>query len=56
MHSQLDKKRDLKVYEDHLQCHKDKASCILARERIPSMVGLSQSLKELRGNDIGRVM
>ena len=34
----------------------DKASRFPARGQILSMVGLGQSLKELRGNDIGRVL
>ena len=55
MHYLLDKERDLKVYGDHLRCHYDKASCIPFIGRIPSMVGLGQSLKELGSNDMGRV-
>ena len=56
MHYYLDKERDLKVYGDHLRCHYDKASYKLTRGRIPSMMGLGQSLKELGGNDMGRVL
>ena len=47
--------QDFGGYGDHLRYHENKASYILARGRIPSMVGLGQGLEELGGNDMGRI-